>query len=184
MYPSPVSALVPARPPTARSEGSVRITLIALVAILAVTVAACGSEAAVQPQDDLPERRLEIVAGDGRAVEVSARIAHRPSHREHGLMGEPDLPPGAGMLFVYPDARPRSFWMKDTLIPLDIAYADADRRVFQITRMEPCAAEPCPGYPSEAPAQYALEVPAGWFEEVGVAVGWRLTWEGEMPPAQ
>ena len=80
----------------------------------------------------------------------------------------PALPAGGGMLFVYPDARPRSFWMKDTLLPLSIAYIDEDGRIVSIRDMQPRDEA---GVPSGAPAQYALEMDQGWFAQNGVVVG-------------
>jgi uncharacterized membrane protein (UPF0127 family) len=78
------------------------------------------------------------------------------------------LAKGRGMLFVFPDAQTRSFWMKDTFLPLDIAYLDAELRIVDIQAMEPESLE---SHPSALPAMFALEVPLGWFSEVGIAVG-------------
>ncbi len=78
------------------------------------------------------------------------------------------LAKGSGMLFVFPDAQTRSFWMKNTFIPLDIAYLDAELRIVDIQAME---AESLESHPSALPAMFALEVPLGWFAEVGIAVG-------------
>ena len=77
------------------------------------------------------------------------------------------------MLFVWPDERERSFWMKNTLIPLSIAFIDSERRIIDIQDMEPFDGEP-PGYESAEPAQYALEVNQGFFEKRSVKVGDRV----------
>jgi uncharacterized membrane protein (UPF0127 family) len=77
---------------------------------------------------------------------------------------------GQGMLFIFPDAMTRSFWMKNTFIPLDIAYMDAELRIVDIQAME---AESLDGHPSAQPAMFALEVPLGWFGEMGIGVGAR-----------
>ena len=78
------------------------------------------------------------------------------------------LLPGRGMIFIFPEAQTRSFWMKDTLIPLDIAYMDANLRIVDIQAMEPQTLDL---HPSARPAAFALEVPMGWFAEVGIEVG-------------
>ncbi|MGI8865953.1 MAG: DUF192 domain-containing protein, partial [Rubrobacteraceae bacterium] len=75
-----------------------------------------------------------------------------------------------GMLFVYPDEREMSFWMKNTLIPLSIAYIDSEERIVDIQDMKAMDDEPT-HYVSAEPAQYALEVNKGFFDERGVEVG-------------
>ena len=104
----------------------------------------------------------------GGGVVVMAEVADGYTERQRGVMRRSALPDGCGMLFVYPDARPRSFWMKDTLLPLSIAYIDQDGRIVSIRDMQPRDES---GVPSGAPAQYALEMDQGWFAQHGVAVG-------------
>jgi uncharacterized protein len=99
---------------------------------------------------------------------VRAEVADSPTERSAGLMRRTDLPQGAGMLFAYPASRPLSFWMKDTLLPLSIAFIDADGRVVHMTDMQPLDES---HVPSRHAALYALEVPQGWFDEHGVKVG-------------
>ena len=99
---------------------------------------------------------------------VEAEVARTYEERERGLMYREGLAKGRGMLFVFPDAQIRSFWMKNTFIPLDIAYLDAELRIVDIQPMEP---ESLDSHPSALPAMFALEVPLGWFAEVGIAVG-------------
>jgi len=99
---------------------------------------------------------------------VQAEVARSFEEREQGLMFRENLAKGRGMLFVFPDAQVRSFWMKNTFIPLDIAYLDAELRIVDIQAMEP---ESLDSHPSSLPAMLALEVPLGWFAEVGISVG-------------
>lgn len=99
---------------------------------------------------------------------VTAEVARTPDQRARGLMYRESLAPGTGMLFVFGDAQIRSFWMKDTFIPLDIAYIDADLRIVDIKVMEPGSTE---SKTSALPAMFALEVPQGWFAEKGIRVG-------------
>ena len=108
---------------------------------------------------------------------VADRIAEEPEDRRRGLMHVPEVPDGVGMLFVFPEERRGGFWMKDTLVPLDIAFVDAAGGVVAILTMEPCAADPCPEYDPEVAYLVALEVRGGWLAEVGVEVGDTLSWE-------
>jgi len=82
------------------------------------------------------------------------------------------LPANSGMVFVYPDAKERSFWMKDTRVPLSIAYVDADGVIVHLADMTPLDTT---GVPSEKPAMYALEMNKGWFATHDVTVGDRIT---------
>jgi uncharacterized protein len=75
-----------------------------------------------------------------------------------------------GMLFIYPDERELSFWMKNTLIPLSIAYIDSEGRITDILDMKPLDDRP-PHYVSSEPVQYALEVNKGFFDKKGVKLG-------------
>jgi uncharacterized membrane protein (UPF0127 family) len=107
-------------------------------------------------------------------VQVRVRIAATPEERRHGLMEVEHLPDGVGMLFVYDADTTSGFWMKDTLVPLDIAWASAEGEIVAVATMEPCAGDPCPTYSPGHPYRYALEVPAGFLERAGVTVGDRL----------
>ena len=128
-----------------------------------------GAETARQPdsgQERLPPpRQAWVIFGTDT---VHAEVARTFEERERGLMYRETLEKGRGMLFVFPDAQIRSFWMKNTFIPLDIAYLDAELRIVDIQAME---AETLDSHPSAQPAMFALEVPLGWFQEVGILVG-------------
>ncbi len=99
---------------------------------------------------------------------VVAEVAASPQERADGLMYRETLPDGTGMLFVFPDVAPRSFWMRNTYVDLDIAYMGSDFRIVSIKQM---TALDETSIPSDAPAQYALEVRQGWFAERGIEVG-------------
>lgn len=126
--------------------------------------------------DDYPEA-LVILAGDDVDLEIAVKLADDAGRRAHGLMEVEALPDGAGMLFVFEEERDGGFWMKNTRVPLDIAYAGEDGEIHTILAMEPCQAEPCDVYEPDAAYRTALEVPQGWFADVGVAVGDTLDWE-------
>ena len=77
-----------------------------------------------------------------------------------------------GMLFVFPQAQPLTFWMKDTLIPLDMLFFDEAHRLVTIrTDVPPCKADPCPTYASTAPARYVLELNAGTAAKLDLRKG-------------
>ncbi len=103
---------------------------------------------------------------------VSIEIAADPEARALGLMNRDSLPADGGMLFVYPDEAPRSFWMKNTRIPLSIAYADSTGKIVKIADMTPYQERPVP---SLYPAKYALEVNKGWFEQHEIVAGAMIT---------
>jgi uncharacterized protein len=138
---------------------------------------------ALHPEVDAMEATVVLVAGRGGADEarVDVRVASSSTERQRGLMHVPELPDGTGMLFVFEEPRAGGFWMKDTLVPLDIAFADDAGVIVAILTMEPCEADPCPTYDPEVTYTYALEVPAGWFERAGVEAGDRLRFDDPAP---
>ena len=127
-------------------------------------------EARANAQPELPTVTLAIRTSGGEEAEVRAEVADERAERQTGLMGRTELAPDAGMLFVFGRERDLSFWMRNTLIPLSIAYISADGRIVDIQDMEPLDDEP-PSYASAEPAKYALEVNQGFFAERGVEVG-------------
>jgi uncharacterized membrane protein (UPF0127 family) len=135
-----------------------------------------GAEGAGQETPDSPRLgpdgtpiRVERVTVGG--VPISVEIADTRGLREQGLMNRDSLPADYGMLFVYPDERIRSFWMRNTRIPLDIAFIDRNGSIINIEQMEPQTDE---NTLSDAPVMYALEMSLGWFEANGVGPGDRL----------
>lgn len=110
-------------------------------------------------------------------TELAVEIADTPEERAQGLMYRDHLADDRGMLFVYPDAQERRFWMKNTRIPLSIAFLDPAGTILSIADMKPLDTNTTP---SGAPAMYALEVNKGWFAAHGVTVGTLVT---GLPPA-
>ncbi len=85
------------------------------------------------------------------------------------------MPRDHGMLFIFSAEAMRSFWMKNTRIPLDIMYFDEDLRLVSVARgAKPCRTQRCPSYPSAAPAMYVLELNAGLADEIGLKPGDRM----------
>lgn len=111
----------------------------------------------------------------------SVELATDDASRQRGLMMRTALAPDHGMLFVFPHIGPQAFWMKNTLIPLDILYFDANRRLVSMQlNVPPCKADPCPTYPSVAPATYVLELSAGTAQRIGATPGDTLTIDGHI----
>jgi uncharacterized membrane protein (UPF0127 family) len=121
--------------------------------------------------DDWDTGTVEIVAEDGTVHRVLVRLATTDEQRTHGLMEVPDLPDGAGMWFAYDTERAGGFWMKDTLVPLDIAYVGADGTIVDVADAEPCTSSPCPTYPPDAAYRNVLEVPNGYLAGIGAGEG-------------
>lgn len=89
-----------------------------------------------------------------------------------GLMYRDELPDDQGMLFIFPNEAPRSFWMKNTRIPLDIMYFSSSLELVSVAEnARPCRVEQCPAYPSDGPARYVLELNAGKASELGLVAG-------------
>lgn len=140
----------------------------ALRYLLIVTCLAVATGCAQVPCGE-PKPTITLVA-DGHVlnVEVAATIDERAcglSHREY-------LPANHGMLFVYDDERTLTFWMKDTNVPLSIAFLNSEREILEIQKMMPNRTEQ--RYTSARPARYALEANQGWFASNGISVGTRL----------
>ncbi|MDX1389091.1 MAG: DUF192 domain-containing protein [Acidobacteriota bacterium] len=118
--------------------------------------------------DDTPSEVGETFPIRVAGIEIQVEIADDEAERSKGLMFRESLPENGGMLFVYESARPLGFWMRNTLIPLDIAYIDEQGRIVDIQSMEPGDETT---HWSSSDAMYALEMNIGWFEENQVTVG-------------
>ena len=126
------------------------------------------------------ERPVHWVEVEGQKFAVELAI-DEPA-RQRGLMHRESLPEQQGMLFVFPDEQPRAFWMKNTLIPLDIIYADREGHVVHVLRdVPPCKSASCPSYPSRAPAKFTLELNAGESERSGIKTGSTLVLSPDIP---
>ena len=99
---------------------------------------------------------------------VTVEVAATPSARRRGLMHRQSLPDDRGMLFIFPQEKLLTFWMKDTHIPLSIAFAREDGTIVRIADLEPRSEQPVS---SRSPARYALEMNRGWFARHGVLEG-------------
>lgn len=146
-----------------------------------LVLASMGAACADAPANSAPanEGAAVILRGHRIGVEIAADDASRA----HGLMDRTSMPADHGMLFVFPAAAVQTFWMKDTLIPLDMVFFDARRRAVTVLGdVPPCKADPCPIYPSTEPARYVLELNAGAAAKFGVRKGDVATFIN-VPPA-
>ncbi|NIZ18531.1 DUF192 domain-containing protein [Entomospira culicis] len=121
---------------------------------------------------NLTERSLQI---NGQTFIVE--LADNPSTRAQGLMYRTQLDPLRGMLFVFPDSERRSFYMKNTFIPLSIAYISADGIIMEIYDMQPHELR---SVPSRYAVMYALEVNQGLFKQLNITAGMKVH---NLPPA-
>ena len=122
-----------------------------------------------------------ILESGGKTHVVRVELADTPEKRERVLMFRKELADGHGMLFLFDEEGEHSFWMKDTLIPLDLIFVDSAGRVTGVVaRARPLTLEPRIGGIS----RMVLEVPGGWAAEHGVRVGDRMRVEGITPARQ
>lgn len=129
------------------------------VAALAL-VAAVPACAAKGPYVELKGQRYSI------------ELAEDDASRAQGLMERTQMAADHGMLFVFDDDAPRAFWMKNTKIPLDMLFFDAERHLVSVQHdVPPCVADPCPAYSSGAPARYVLELNSGHARRLGLTPG-------------
>lgn len=107
-----------------------------------------------------------------KGEKFTVELAQTPDEQSLGLMFREEMDDSHGMLFIFPVEGMRSFWMKNTRIPLDIFYFDADLKLVSVSEnAKPCKTRRCPNYPSAGPARYVLELNAGKAAELGVEPG-------------
>jgi uncharacterized membrane protein (UPF0127 family) len=104
-----------------------------------------------------------------KGAHLTLEIAATPEARKCGLSSRSELPPDNGMLFVLPESMPFAVWMKDTRLPLSVAFLDAAGRILTIEQMDPLRTDVI--YESLQPVRYAIEVNKGWFNEHAIRVG-------------
>jgi uncharacterized protein len=136
-----------------------------LAGALAVITVACGGA------DDSPSRPPSTVTFDGKDVVLYVDVANTAQEQEKGLMGVETLPADEGMAFVFDGPTDSTFWMKDTLVPLSIAFVDDSRRVIGMRDMRVCNEDPCPSYGVDQPYVLAIEANLGWFDDADIDVG-------------
>lgn len=151
------------------NPAALAIAAIGVLSVLTIAMSACAQGP-----------RIEIVGPDGaRRVVVSTEIADTAATREYGLMYRKQLDEDAGMIFVFKAPQHLEFWMKNTVIPLDMIFADSSGRIVGIVRK---AAPFSEGIDSvDGDSQYVLEVNGGFCDRHGVKAGDTLRFEGFVP---
>ena len=141
------------------------ISALIILALLAIVVYQ-------KYQSSVSKNSVTVFTGAG-SVKIDVEYADTPEKQKQGLAMRASLPKNSGMLFIFPDEKIRNFWMKDTLIPLEIMFIDTKGQINEITVMEPCTTETknCPIYTSKAPARFAVEVNAGFTEKNRIIEG-------------
>lgn len=127
-------------------------------------------------QEKLKECRLSIKNDNNQKIYVTVEAAESVQARNKGLMFRKKMDFNRGMLFVFENSKTRSFWMKNTYIPLDIAYIDENGIINEIYTMKPLDYSII--YNSIKPAMFALEVNAGWFKRNNISAGSKIEFYG------
>ncbi len=123
--------------------------------------------------EKLPDRRAVIFPS---GIKVNAEVADTPQARNVGLMFRDSLAPGSGMLFIFQEAHPYLFWMKNCKFPIDIIWLNEKKEVVFISeKTPPCKADPCPNYgPVDKDALYVVEVESGFAEREKLKLGMKV----------
>lgn len=161
-----------------RKNSRILAWLLAVPAVLS----ACGST----PADPgvvggLPGGTLSI--GEPEKISMEVEIASTAPAQAKGLMNVKEVPDDYGLVFIWPEPGVHSFYMKNTLIPLDIAWWDEDGKIVDIQTMTPCRQDPCPVYDPAAEHIAAVEVKAGLLSSSEVRVGDSVRLRRSSPPA-
>lgn len=147
---------------SSKKQGKIFFLIFCLISLF------CFVSCKEKPNSNLEVKTLTIQKQDGTFVTVEAEIADTEESRQFGYMEREHIPEGTGMLFVFDRDQILSFWMKNTPHPLSIAYIDSRGKIRNIYDMTPFSLA---SVVSTVSVRYALEVPQGWFEKVGVKVG-------------
>ena len=141
-----------------------------------LSVAIASLLLALAARADMP--RVELTAGIHR---IQAEVAHTEAQRQQGLMHRTYMAVNQGMLFVFPQPQRVCMWMRNTFLPLSVAFLDAQGKIINIADMQPRSdATHC----ADAPARYALEMNQGWFAAKGIAAGASVNGLDRAPAAR
>ena len=121
---------------------------------------------------------MELTAGFHR---IEAEVAADQQNRMTGLMNRKAMPPQRGMLFVFPEKNTHCMWMRNTFLPLSVAFLDEEGRIINIEDMQPQTED---NHCARKPARYALEMNIGWFAQRGLKPGLKLNGIDKAPRPQ
>lgn len=156
---------------TRRSGHFLRLLFCFALSVCAVAAALYFFRHSSSPDRTVP---VKVRGGSGGSIIIHAEVARTPDEWQRGLMERTDLPENGGMLFIFPEARPLSFWMKNTRIGLDILFFDEKGTNVGTASMTPCIADPCALYSADKPAKFALEVSGGFLQKHNEITDWHL----------
>jgi uncharacterized protein len=150
---------------------------MAVVLLMMLGCAKTNTPPAAVSSVPAPASGARVTFPDGFVVRVE--LATNDETRAQGLMYRDSLPDGTGMLFLFARDDEYPFWMKNTLIPLDMIWVTSDHRIAAVSHdVPPCKADPCPSYPPHAISRYVLEVAGGVAKKHGLKAGDALRIEG------
>ncbi|MDO8413456.1 MAG: DUF192 domain-containing protein [Gallionellaceae bacterium] len=129
----------------------------------------------------LPCAGAETITLHSGTHRIQAEIAATPQSRKNGLMRRSHLCADCGMLFIFPNTSKVSFWMKDTPLPLSIAFITADGTILNIEEMQPNTTD---AHSAQGQALYALEMPSAWFVKHGIKPGASIQGLQQAPAGQ
>lgn len=124
---------------------------------------------------------MPVMALSAGMYRITAEVAHTPANRQVGLMHRRSMETGHGMIFAYPQDARHCMWMRNTLIPLSVAFLDGEGRILNVEDMTP---ETDDSHCAVAPARFALEMNQGWFSERGILPGHTLRGLDRLPAAR
>src|SRR5680860_268809 len=155
----------------------VLVLVLAVAILVGCSDSSNNNDEVSDPQATRPPGSPEFARGrvlidtKGNSVLIDVDVAETDEQRAFGLMQRESMPDDEGMLFVFFEETTSAFTMRNTLIPLSIAFFDFDGEIVKILDMEPCEAEPCPSYDPGVTYRGALEVNQGAFDEWDVEMG-------------
>ena len=151
------------------------LRLKCIIVTLLLISTSFGIATAAGPEVVFKKVSLELSFKKIRKI-IKVEQAETPEQHQHGLMFRKKLNLNEGMLFIFSDEQSRSFWMKNCHLALDMIFTRKDGTVVDVLEnVPPCDADPCPSYPSKAPADTVVELTAGEAKRHGVVPGARLS---------
>lgn len=149
-------------------SGTLPICLLIALPIALWASLSLPRPAHAEPPNPAAERLLVL---EVRHLRVQAEVADDPDSRARGLMFRESLPPDNGMVFVFDEPQRICMWMKNTFVPLTVAFINEEGKILNFADMRPQSLEP---HCSAGPARYALEMNQGWFHNRGIPVGQQI----------
>ncbi len=150
---------------------------IYVVLVIAIIIVGWFAYSSFNDSENLEKETIVLTNSTGEQIKVKAEIADEKDEQEEGLMNRESLCENCGMLFVYEKNVSHGFWMKNTEIPLSIAFISENGTIMEIQQMEP---ETTDTHKPEEPYRYALEVNQGFFEENGIDAGDEVSIPGDI----